>query len=679
MPLLLSGKTLTKNELTNLGSRAFRQKAQQLCPKALDYTLKNCDYLSSDESIDLAVLHFSQGFLIMAAEDAVLPVLAYSFDNDIDIDDLPPALNRLLSQYRDEIAAVRKLGIIPDERVRSAWDELRHSTRATTTETGVSPLLTSIWNQNKYYNFYCPEDENAPGGYDGKVPNGCVAVAMSQIMFYYRYPETGYGYHTNHSAYGSFHVNFAQQTYNYDAMCDDLGFYNSEVAKLIFHSGTAVDMGYGADGSGAYSQSVPDAMSTFFKYNTGAQFRYKDSFSDSTWHLMLKEELDSRRPVYYSGYSSEGGHAFVCDGYNSDDLFHFNFGWGGSGNGFYATSSSIDNAVNGYSGWQGAIFNLYPRTSNYPIYCNEKTITAINGTLEDGSGNFNYLNNTNCTYIITHPDQYSVHVTLKRFDTEENHDFLRFWDGHPSNGNLLAGFSGVAPSSDLVFETDSLYITFETDDSITANGWHLSFQTYREGIGCGTHLTTESSGIITDNSGDKNYRDNANCSWTLRINNANSITFVFDELDISPEDHLDFYDMSSYPYTLIQSISGNSIPAPMTFASNRIRVRFISDNYLNAQGFSMQWYGSSTGTDDFATYTNIFPNPADNAIHVSLGEAVDHCTLSLYNMVGQSVFLKTFESVGEMEIPTAQLPNGIYMLSIESQGRAAHRKIMIKH
>lgn len=683
IPVMMSARTLTKNEMTTLGTRAFQQKAQQICPEATSYSLKDCEYLRDGGEISMAVLHFDHGFLLLSAEDAVMPVLAYDFTNDIDLSNLAPGVEFLLSQYQNEIAVARSENLAQSERVAEAWRELRHPSRSVTTEVVVAPLITARWNQNKYYNYYSPQDENAPGGYDGKVPNGCVAVAMSQIIYYYRYPESGTGSHTNYTYdYGSFYVNFAQQHYNYETMDDQLSSYNNEVAKLIFHCATSVDMGYGADGSGAYSHDVPAALSTYFRYNTDSQYRHKNSYSDSAWHVMLKTDLDAKRPIYYSGYSESGGHAFVCDGYNSDDYFHFNFGWGGSGNGYYVTQSndSVNNAVNGYEHGQSAIFNLHPLYNNYPRYCEDKTITSTNGTLEDGSGNLDYQNNTYCTYVITGQLQYAVDITLKKLSSQENHDYLRFWNGHPSQDSLLAELSGSVSNFSHQFSTDSLYITFETDDSVTAEGWHLSYHSLREGIGCGVYNTHDHTGVIYDNSGDDyNYRDNMTCRWMIRLSNVPFITFTFEELDISPEDHLEFYDMATYPYELLGSFTGNENPGTVTYYASKIQVAFNSDNYLNAAGFKVLWSASDVGIEDFVTEMSILPNPASDILHITLSEPLDHSVVTLYNMVGQAVFAQEYDNADHIEIPVNQLTNGIYVLSMESGGRTLHQKIVIRH
>lgn len=681
-PGLTIAKTLTKDRITTLGVRAFHQKAQTICPEACSYSLKYCQYLKNDGVIDVAILHFDSGFLIFSAEDAVFPVLAYSFTNDIDLDNPAPGMSLFLTQYRQEIAAARRNHSVATERVRKAWEELLHPSKNVTAETIVAPLLHSTWNQSKYYNDLCPQDENAPGGYDGKVPNGCVAIAMSQIMYYYRYPESGSGSHTNYTDYGNFYVNFAQQHYNYDVMCDRLSFYNNEVAKLIFHCGTAIDMMYGPDGSGAYSQDVPEAMHNYFKYNSDSYYSSKHYHSNDSWCDMLKADLDARRPVYYSGYSDEGGHAFICDGYDSDNYFHFNFGWGGSSNGFYITQSTDadNNEVGGYGNWQSAVFNLHPLDDEYPTYCSNHTVTASSGSLEDGSGNMDYLNNAFCTYLIADYRQYAVNITMKKVSTQENHDYLRFWNGNPSNDSLLLELSGdISHEISYTLYTDSLFITFETDDSVSSEGWHLSFETLREGVGCGMHHIRENSGTISDNSGDENYRNSQSCSWICRFNDIDHVVFTFEEMDISPEDHLDFYNNITIPPTLIARYTGNTLPEPLICYDSRIKINFISDNYLNAGGFKLNWNASGTSVEEWDSPVTLYPNPASESIRLSFTHPMEACEISVLNIIGETIFSQTCDNVSELSIPVTELPNGIYLLSVNSEKEACHKKFIVKH
>lgn len=682
IPMLLPAKTLTKNELETLGTRAFHQKAQSIRPEATQYALKYCDYLDQNGELAIAVLHFEKGFLIMSAEDAVLPVLAYDFENSIDINNSASGVNLFLNIYREEIATARRMQLPQSEKIKKAWEELRHpSERGDGAEIVVAPLLHSTWDQGKYYNYLCPQDENAPYGYDGHVPNGCVAVAMSQIMYYYRYPETGNGYHTNHTNYGNFYVNFAQQHYNYDAMCDQLDYYNNEVAKLIFHAGTASDMIYDADGSSSYLETELHGLFAYFRYNQNATIHTKNNYSNQEWHNLLINDLNAGHPISYQGFAIDGGHAFVCDGYDSDEYFHFNFGWGGSGDGFFVTESydGTQEVAGGFFGQQAGIFNLYPPENNYPYYCQDKVITALNGTLEDGSGHLPYLNNTNCTYVITYPNQYAVNIDLQTLETEQGHDFLRFWDGHPSTNNLLAEYSGSGSYSGLQFETDSLYITFQSDHATTDQGWRLAYYSLRNAPGCDVNVYNTPTGDFSDNSGENNYNDNSDCSWTIRLSGGNAIVFTFDEFDISPEDHLDFYDINTTPNVLITSCSGNALPGPILCNTNRVRVRFVSDNYLNGQGFLGHWHTSGVGIEDRENPLSIYPNPASDFIHLSIPEDFDQCGVTIYNMVGETVFSQSYTLGQTMDIPVNQFVNGVYLITVNGNGRTIHKKIVIQH
>lgn len=681
---------VSKSELKNLGVKAFKMKAERFAPQAARQTLEKCEFLTDNGSVYAALLHFNSGFLLLAADDAVTPVLAYDFNNNIDLDDVAPATLQLIEQYRNEILAVRRNKLAPDADATRLWNALRNgplrdNDTDTIESTSVGPLLKSTWNQNKFYNFFSPYDEEAPAGYDNKTPNGCVAVAMSQIMYYYRYPKTGMGSHTNYSNYGNFYVNFAQQIYNYDAMCDKLKYFNTEVAKLIFHCGVSVDMMYGADGSGAYSHDVPGAMSAYFGYSNASQHVSKYEYYNSSWNNLLKQELDLLRPIYYSGYSEEGGHAFVCDGYQ-DDHFHFNFGWGGQGNGFFVTSStsSDETVTGGYSGYQTAIIKLYPREDKYPEYCNDRLITAYNGTLEDGSGHSNYADNLYCTYIIANNAQFSVDVSLSSFETQQNRDFLRFWDKHPSNNNLLLELSGEMPSNvDYYFETDSLYITFETDDSISASGWRFSYQVSRDVIGCGNMQTYENSGTIVSNrDGEEYYKDNANCSWNIRPYNTEYLKFTFEQFEVSPEDHLDFYDLTTYPHTLLESFSGDNYPtSPIIINHGRVRVNFVSDNYLNDKGFKIHWESDNLEAikDPAAELpVEVYPNPASDKLNLLVGDLYK-VDVAIFDNVGKCLYHLVSQGNDHIQIPTNELSNGIYIVRLSSGNTTVHKKVVVKH
>ena len=154
-------------------------------------------------------------------------------------------------------------------------------------------------------------------------------------------------------------ANFGAATYQWDHMPYTLHGGSPQedieaIALLMYHCAIAVDMGFSPTGSGAYSSDVPYAIRHYFGYSNHAEYIERNSYSLSAWKNLLKEQFSYGWPVYYSGYSQTGGHAFVCDGYDDNDLFHYNWGWGGSNDGFF-----VIDEIN-YANWAGAVVNFVP-------------------------------------------------------------------------------------------------------------------------------------------------------------------------------------------------------------------------------------------------------------------------------------------------------------------------------
>lgn len=294
---------------------------------------------------NLYIFTTENSFVVMSADDCAQPILGYSLSDKFIVDDMPENLRWWLQQYSDEIQWGIENGIQPDKSTADEWQDLKEGKNSKDTPTTVvEPLLTTKWDQGSPYNMYCPT---------GTV-TGCVATAMAQVMNYWNYPEQGQGSHSyipeKHPEYGEQSVNFGEATYDWDKMTNT---YNSTstdtqkqaVATLMYHCGVSVNMNYATSsegGSGAVSSTVPDALVEYFKYAPSATYKYKNDFTNDQWIALLQSELDEHRPVFYAGRyeykvnneTKTGGHAFVCDGYRSDNYFHFNWGWSGSdGNG----------------------------------------------------------------------------------------------------------------------------------------------------------------------------------------------------------------------------------------------------------------------------------------------------------------------------------------------------------
>lgn len=675
---VVNAAPVSPDSLITLSKKAFSQKLSLSCDYR-DISVKSHTFFQQGNDTVMLITNFDRGFIVLSADDAVSPVLAYSLDDNLDLNDAPPAVQDWLGQYAREISTLKTLPTHP------AWKTLSQDVVATrsTDRSQVRPLLTALWNQTRYYNQYSPEDDRSPALYDNRTPNGCVAVAMAMIMYYYRYPLHGTGSHTNYTDYGNFYVNFAQQNYYYEAMEDALDGYNNEVAKLIFHCATAVDMHYAPDGSGAYSATVPDAMYNYFGYQSSISYVSRSNYSNSLWASLLKNELDNKRPIYYSGHGSEGGHAFVCDGYDENGLFHFNFGWGGSSNGYYVLNVSEDSsAVGGFYYWQGAVINCYPGDDNYPYYCNSQVIDCSRGTLEDGSSTNNYLNNVNCTSVIAMENQQSVSIHFQYFDTQLDHDSLSFWDGHPDNGHLLLTLSGAITSAgSYEFQTDSLYVTFVSDDSETGMGWRFSYEVIQNSdYLCSYHIYRTHKGTLNDGSGSYNYLPNSFCAWRIWPYNAQYITLDFSELDISPEDELLIYNSSLTSHSLLLKLTGNTVPEPMTFNCSRIHLIFKSDNYLNGSGFTLSWETDSatSGIDDVsAGAVIIYPNPATDMITIQLPDIMHPASVVLYDIAGRPVRQMLGVSTS-CNISVSNLPRGVYLVKCFDDTHVYTRKFVLK-
>ena len=304
------------------------------------------------------------GFVLVAADDCVRPVLAWSPTATFPLDGMPQHVSQWLDGYNREIRAFAELGV-QSPQVAAEWEmyfEGRSKYGA-----AVEPMLTTIWNHGYPFNLICPYDWTD----SARSVTGCTATATAQIMKYWNHPEVGWGYHSYyHPEYGPLEAQYDTTHYRWHLMPDTLNSLCSSeemyaVAELMYHVGVAANMNYSPTGSGAavnsygYTDypSAENALKTYFKYNPLLHSEYKADYSDRAWDSLLCVEIDAARPVLYAGYDEAGGHAFVLDGYDSLGMFHVNWGWGGSYDGYYTTDSLAPGA-GGIGGNATYTFNM---------------------------------------------------------------------------------------------------------------------------------------------------------------------------------------------------------------------------------------------------------------------------------------------------------------------------------
>ena len=320
------------------------------------------------------IINMNQGFVIISADDRIEPILGYSTEGNFNAEDIPDNLRAFLDGYSTQIKEYLHDAPASPTEASAKWASLMRDdyTQNATKGAVIGPLLETTWDQNSPYNAMCPVD-TGPGGH---VYAGCVATAMAQVMRYWEYPSTGAGnksylcnfYSSSEGVYGDYGTltaYFGYSTYNYANMPASISTSSpnsqiSEIAKLIYHCGVSVEMMYGADGSGASVSDAPYALQHYFKYSSNygtlnPQYKSKNSYTGN-WISLLKSELDQWRPVIYRGQGT-GGHAFVCDGYDDQNYFHFNWGWSGSYNGYYILTDLTPGPYT-FNSSQGMVINI---------------------------------------------------------------------------------------------------------------------------------------------------------------------------------------------------------------------------------------------------------------------------------------------------------------------------------
>ena len=309
-----------------------------------------------------------KGFVIVSADDRAKPILGYSTESNFTAQ-LPDGLMTFFENYK---AGFSQMFANNDERTAEAvtdWTSLAETGMLSSRKANrsIEPLLASIWNQTDLYNNMAPEDPSSV--YSGHCKSGCVANTMSQIMRYWEWPRSGEGSHGDFSA----------ATYRYELMPDYLDFASPQdevdaTALLEYHAGVSVNMGYGPNASGAYSQDVGPAMESYFRFSSDYWHNYQEY--SYTWEEDMVNNLDAGMPLYYASQGDVGGHAYVVDGYDDWYFYHVNWGWGGFDNGYYAIDGFYLTFYS-FPYWHNAVFNLHPVDEYYDAPMAVANIEAV--------------------------------------------------------------------------------------------------------------------------------------------------------------------------------------------------------------------------------------------------------------------------------------------------------------
>ena len=342
------------------------------------------DVTSQTEFTKFYILNTDGGFVIVSADDIATPILGYSDNGAFSPENIPVNMYEWLLGYENDISRGISNGISTSAENAESWRKLSNGQGISPKRSrSVEALVSTKWNQSAPFNNLCPYDNN----YSERTVTGCVATAMAQIMKYWNYPTQGNGSQTyTHETYGQQSVNFGNTTYDWNNMLNTYSnsatqAQKTAVATLMYHCGVAVMMDYGVSstgGSGAVTVGSSNgtaeyALKNYFLYKNTLNGCRRSDYTEQAWKNMLITDLDASRPVIYTGRGEGGGHCFICDGYNSNDQFHFNWGWGGYCDGFYAITSlepgtgGIGSGNGTYNESQSAIFGIEPNAGLFAI------------------------------------------------------------------------------------------------------------------------------------------------------------------------------------------------------------------------------------------------------------------------------------------------------------------------
>ena len=388
---------------------------------------------TSDEMPPMPYYVFSRGagrgFVIVSGDESTVPVLGYTDEGDFDYNALPVQLQQMLSAWGERIRNLQATA--PQQATKSKRTAKRRfveSFKATWTD--VSPLIETHWHQNHPYNSLCPQAPNESGQ---RAATGCLATAGAQIAYYFRrdmpaalqYDTPIYTLNWGHD-WGNYPVSEsypAGTPVEYDKMLLNYTGEESDearraVALLMFAMGASARQNYGPTTGGQVVEQSK-ALATQFLLNNDHHF--KSQFTQDEWERLVYQSLSTRRPVLYTGLSAQNGsHATIIDGYQaSTGLYHFNFGWGGAGDGYYTIDD--ETGMNGYRSQQSACLMLTPAKQHleaaiepptlYSQTEGQITVTVQNlGTL-DYKGIYLYIN-TRRASLPTIPNRINDYRTI---------------------------------------------------------------------------------------------------------------------------------------------------------------------------------------------------------------------------------------------------------------------------
>lgn len=511
-----------------------------------------------DALIYIFNINQTEGLILVSGDARATPVLGYSLNGSYNATQQPEAFRKWIEFYRKQIIWAKD-NLPETEALSGEWKALDAGTaKARTGETkAVGPLLQTIWNQAPYYNDLCPYDPET----DSKSVTGCVATAMAQIMKYWNYPAQGSGFSSyQHDRFGTLSANYGTTTYQWSSMPNNVTSSNTAVATLMYHCGVSVEMDYSGESSGAYgSVMVAPALKNYFLYAETAAVAEREDYSNAEWLNLLRSELDAGQPVYYEGFGGGSGHAFVCDGYDQGDFFHFNWGWGGYSDGYFKVDAldpeglGIGAGDGVYNSYQTIVYGIKPREgADSEEGGNQEEVVFYNGL---GISEDLTISSENISY----GESFSVHCNLVNGDKVAFNGDLgaAVFDSQLNFVNFVEVIENVSLNSGYTF-TDGL--TFSSEGSLEfLPGTYSVYVFYKPASADWILLNGTGDNISTSATFTVSYQDDIEVYSEMTVEDADkiysggSLSVSFSVANTGSSDFSGILDLSLY------SLDGNYV------------------------------------------------------------------------------------------------------------------------
>ncbi len=617
------------------------------------------------EAVDYYVFNNGNGngFVIVSGDDRVKPILAYSTSGCFNPNDIADGFQFTLNTFSHEIQYIRENNIEATADIDAEWQSIAETgyiNKVNRNRTVVGPLLPTIWNQNYPYNSQCPEDTTGSGGH---VYAGCVATAMAQVMRFWNWPPQGTGSHTyTPDGYEQQTANFGETEYHFELMPTAIDSTSSEedifyIAQFQHHCGIAVDMQYSGHGSGAYSFSVPPALREYFRYtcddDVTLSFWGFNFYTIEQWIQMLKDGgLSEGMPLYYSGSDDggAGGHAFVCDGYDENDYFHFNWGWSGKDDA-WCPIGALNTTKYAFNDSNSFIGNIKPNTPDYYLrpenitdfeVVENEDLTGVSITWTNPANDLNGTPLTDFTVYVYRNEELvfqsegvkgGTRMEITDTDLEQGHYIYSVIAGNEygfnekDNKTLLVG-----SKCDIVFEL--------ADEG--GNGWK------------GASIS------VTDEKGDR--------IAVITMEEGSTKTVVMPLLS----ENLNFYWNHGWFHTDEQY--DTDYECSFVIKNGDDEILYTSGEL--SDGLFLEYNNTcEDAVEEIESANNIhlYPNPTNGIVNI---ESEGQMTISVINMLGQKIL--EMNATDNVTIDLSGNGSGIYMVRIETADGTMTEKVSIR-